>query len=489
MGAGASKDADKLVEERIFQLISKCMKSLPFPPGSVTEGVVRKVSAKAERVELLPDQEILKKGQRATGIYILLEGEVHVLSSNLNTLATLLPGDIFGEVSTLFYIPCTALVKTKSKALLILLKTENLRSALNDVVVNVDLVDYYVLMRYLDTNGTLSQPELMHRIAVYALKQVPLFHNWAESAIESLVQKTETDNYECLVIFPAGSMIQQVGQPADEITIITRGSVDLLQGEKCIATFNTKRWPFWIGEEGLYSGKDRQTSIKATTVCQALIIKNSHIKDISERYKSGGGLALKKTLDQWSQLYKRWTPELFQKYQPYLQIEALLKQLGGAPLLQDVPVGFLYALVMKSAVHEYQEGMTVVADKSNHKASLKRSSTRRKSMKRESKQNLSDAAAVLEPGKIYARFVYDHLKDDDRFLLLVDGAIKIKYSEKTPGNLLEAGKLFYIPSNKMLQCSLFVKSTAVLLRFTGTMLFEVCQVYPRAVLNIPSTAK
>ncbi|XP_071955357.1 cGMP-dependent protein kinase 1-like [Antedon mediterranea] len=490
MGAGASKKDKELEpvqqENKWLVLISKCLKDLPFPTGSITEQVIQNVISKAERVELLADQDIIKKGQRSTGIYIILSGEVHVLSSTATTLATLLPGDFFGEISTLFYIPCTAHVKTKSKAVLILLKTENLQRSLNDIVVNMDMAAYYVSKRYLDTNGTLSQPELMHRIAVSALKQIPMFQNWAESATESLVQMIETDSYESLVIFPAGSVIQQLGQPANEITVITRGSVEL-QHSSGKVNLNVKRWPIWIAEEGLYSGVDRQYSVKASTVCQAIIINNSHITDIADRYKSGAGLTLTKTLDQWSKLYERWSPELFKKYQAHLQIETILKYVGDCQLLQDVPVGFLYSLVIASAVHEYQEDITIVADKDNLNASLKRSNSKRKSMKKESAQG--GVSSILKPGQFYANVASDHFKEEDRFLLLFEGSVKVKYSGKSSGNLLETGKLFYIPSSKMMQCTVIVKSTAILLRFTGTVFLHTCKDYPKAILNLPNKSR
>lgn len=50
-------------------------------------------------------------GARSKGIYIIIEGEAQVLSSHGDIIANLLPGDFFGELSTLFFIPCTASVQ------------------------------------------------------------------------------------------------------------------------------------------------------------------------------------------------------------------------------------------------------------------------------------------------------------------------------------------------------------------------------------------
>lgn len=55
-------------------------------------------------------------GEEATGIFIIINGKVNVVSENgSDVLATLHEGEYFGEISVLFRCPCTARVQTVTK--------------------------------------------------------------------------------------------------------------------------------------------------------------------------------------------------------------------------------------------------------------------------------------------------------------------------------------------------------------------------------------
>ena len=58
--------------------------------------------------------EYLQSG-RAKGIYILVKGQVKVISASDEPVAILSPGDFFGEISTLFYVPVTATAQSSAK--------------------------------------------------------------------------------------------------------------------------------------------------------------------------------------------------------------------------------------------------------------------------------------------------------------------------------------------------------------------------------------
>ena len=65
-----------------------------------------------------PGEVLLSEGERAGILYILAEGEVEVLTGDLQISTISQPGAIFGEVSVLLNIPHTATVKalTPSRA-------------------------------------------------------------------------------------------------------------------------------------------------------------------------------------------------------------------------------------------------------------------------------------------------------------------------------------------------------------------------------------
>ena len=70
-----------------------------------------------------PGQVIIRQEQIGTHLYILLEGAVEVLATSENILlATLGPGDVFGEMSLLSGNVCTATIRAKKKCRMLTLE-------------------------------------------------------------------------------------------------------------------------------------------------------------------------------------------------------------------------------------------------------------------------------------------------------------------------------------------------------------------------------
>lgn len=91
--------------------LTNCLKELPIVfDQQVRDEVVR-------RVELVQIEDgartLLEKDHDPPGIYVLLSGNVDVVSEGQKfVLRRIKEGDCFGEVSVLFNIKCTADVKT-----------------------------------------------------------------------------------------------------------------------------------------------------------------------------------------------------------------------------------------------------------------------------------------------------------------------------------------------------------------------------------------
>lgn len=91
--------------------LANCLNKLPVVfDQRVRDEVVR-------RVELIQTEDtariLLKKGHDPPGIYVLLSGNVNVVSESQEfVLRKIKEGDCFGEVSVLFNIKCTADVRT-----------------------------------------------------------------------------------------------------------------------------------------------------------------------------------------------------------------------------------------------------------------------------------------------------------------------------------------------------------------------------------------
>ena len=62
------------------------------------------------------NEEVIRRGTEARGIYVVEEGHLEVLSPNGDTvLNRLLPGEFCGELSTLFEVFCTATVHAEHR--------------------------------------------------------------------------------------------------------------------------------------------------------------------------------------------------------------------------------------------------------------------------------------------------------------------------------------------------------------------------------------
>ena len=95
------------------RLVGKCIKSLEkgFGISLRQEELLRSV----QEVRRGPGEEILTREKPALGVFIILDGELEVMSPEGDVvLCRLEPGEFCGEMSTFFHIPCTASVRTRS---------------------------------------------------------------------------------------------------------------------------------------------------------------------------------------------------------------------------------------------------------------------------------------------------------------------------------------------------------------------------------------
>lgn len=109
--AGSEPLANPSLTPDAINTLTNCLKELPIVfDQQVRDEVVR-------RVELVQIEDgartLLEKDHDPPGIYVLLSGNVDVVSEGQKfVLRRIKEGDCFGEVSVLFNIKCTADVKT-----------------------------------------------------------------------------------------------------------------------------------------------------------------------------------------------------------------------------------------------------------------------------------------------------------------------------------------------------------------------------------------
>lgn len=97
-----------------INILANCLNRLPLILDKrIRDEVIR-------RVELVETEDVpevlLRKGHDSPGIYVLVSGNVNVVSENQKfVLRQIKAGDCFGEVSVLFNLKCTADVRTISR--------------------------------------------------------------------------------------------------------------------------------------------------------------------------------------------------------------------------------------------------------------------------------------------------------------------------------------------------------------------------------------
>ena len=97
-----------------YRLIAPLLETSPlFAPFSVEER--RAMAKKFQFLELESGAVVIEEGKRASGLFVLLSGEAQVFRGQEEHLATLHPGDVFGEMSLLTNQPAVGTVRTTKK--------------------------------------------------------------------------------------------------------------------------------------------------------------------------------------------------------------------------------------------------------------------------------------------------------------------------------------------------------------------------------------
>lgn len=93
------------------------MERVPFFQG-LTKPQLENICDLSKEVRFMPDAVVVKEGDPGETFYVVLEGEAKVTVKG-KKVATLYPGDFFGEISLLDPGPRTASVETTTPMLLL----------------------------------------------------------------------------------------------------------------------------------------------------------------------------------------------------------------------------------------------------------------------------------------------------------------------------------------------------------------------------------
>ncbi|KAK3098327.1 hypothetical protein FSP39_018473 [Pinctada imbricata] len=163
--------------------------------------------------------DIILKGDSAKGVFLIMSGSVNVISTNgKDVLASLQEGDFFGEISVIFNTTCTATVQTATDCVLALLQLDDARRLLRKI--NTNVIEWFAVQRYFPTMEGIDVNRTNRRTAFKCLQNIPVFENWSEEALKSLIVQIEP---ALIILYPAKSPVMLENDPPNTLYIIIRG--------------------------------------------------------------------------------------------------------------------------------------------------------------------------------------------------------------------------------------------------------------------------
>lgn len=335
--------------------LTNCLKELPIVLDQrVTDEVVR-------RVELVQIEDttrtLLKKDHDPPGIYVLLSGNVDVVSEGQKfVLRRIKEGDCFGEVSVLFNIKCTADVKTVDRCDLLLLNLDDARQLLI-LSQEVTLLQWFQRRRYFDTGKLFADLKLSREVAKDVLQKSPLFFNWRMEPLEAVVNTVKPD---AVVLYQDQSLIFKEGWKGQEMFILVYGQVAMFAGDQELAMFDAGHRGFTFGEEGFFTGTERRSTFRSVGPCQIITLQEENFCDAVNQFPIEAKLLQELTV-KWKEHVSQRHGELYSKYGGALDLEILRMALKQTAEFQICPPGFLYILALSMAIREADAGRAVLS--------------------------------------------------------------------------------------------------------------------------------
>ena len=129
------KVAEELVEYCRRRLLSNLMRTSPLF-SKFDEATRLRLLGRFKTISFAADETIIVQGEPATGLYLIASGAVEVRISNADgdmvTVASLGPGEVFGEISLIRNQPTTAYVIAKNTVGALILETTEFQQVLQE---------------------------------------------------------------------------------------------------------------------------------------------------------------------------------------------------------------------------------------------------------------------------------------------------------------------------------------------------------------------
>ncbi|WP_223641369.1 cyclic nucleotide-binding domain-containing protein [Corallococcus sp. EGB] len=205
-----------------------------------------------------PGQRVVEEGQPGDSMFALVEGRAEVArrveGNARQVVATLGPGDFFGEVALVSEGPRLASVEVRERSVLLEFK----RSSLARVSAAHPEVDAAVHAFY------------QRRLVENLLRTSPLFTNLSPALKQAMSREFD------LRAVPAGQVLLTQGQPGDAFYLLLRGQCQLsLEQPGRIVLLPELREGDVFGEISLLLGKPVSATVRTKTPCVVLRLERA----------------------------------------------------------------------------------------------------------------------------------------------------------------------------------------------------------------------
>jgi len=253
---------------RSEQLLEK----IPFF-DDVDRRLIGKVTEKALLLHFPPEGVICRQGDYEGTFYVILSGEVEVVTRTQDqeeiTLANLDKGDFFGEIGPLSGQPRTATVTAKDRTVVLELPKDLFLEMLRRSPKIKQKIDQKYIERSLQTH----------------LRQIKLFASLPEEVLNELADSVE------LKSFKKGEVIIKEGDEGDCLYLVRSGFVKVSRGpleDEKILTY--LREGSYFGEMALLGDEKRTANIVAMTEVESVRVDKADFQRILDRYPEVKGL-------------------------------------------------------------------------------------------------------------------------------------------------------------------------------------------------------
>ncbi|OWF47569.1 uncharacterized protein LOC110454183 isoform X2 [Mizuhopecten yessoensis] len=341
----------------MVQKIRRCLCSLPLAKPVLTDQVLENLTSQVVVREYESGQDVVCKGLRSCGIYVIEKGRAEVMTSTGEVMADLFEGDYFGEVSVLYDVPCTARVRTKGKCRLLLLDGKVSQKLFGKVKVKMDMIDWFVAKRYIPPDSSnIDHDRIVRRMVFTYLRKVPVFADWSDSALRSLVLEIKP---ALIILYPPSSVVALHGDPPVSINVIIRGRAALTD-QDCLtlAEVDAQTDPFVIGEESVLLGVNNEVTVLTTTCCEVIPIRKEWVQNVVSQHPQEAGTA-------WSLMQAKWMvhvnkdSRIHSKYPAYLQFEVIFQLMKQSSVFRQCSDRCVYDICLNGVPQEYYPGELV----------------------------------------------------------------------------------------------------------------------------------